>query len=243
MFGKYKCKKEVNEIFTKYGFHPLLVEGSGFPEDFLMFTSYIYLMGNTLFLHPMGKEPESSYASLRKVFSKIEYDWCTYIETRKELPDEEFHAKMQQKRQEQLATYKEDLAEEYRKVLELEYRDGTVRFPAQITPYCSDTKVKSQYGNWEINYSPKIISFIQLPVDDSLQHQATLFAENWILKRPCKLVSVYFGREIPVSAYQTLFQMFSEIFRIMNAYQIQEFEEKKDDRQYQYRSDWNPAEF
>lgn len=227
--------RKIENVFDKYGYSPALIVGQDFPDNLLMFESEFHSIGTSMFCHPgdvFWNNPMYRMLGSTEIRTLLGDDYVDSVEE----PYYQLRSLIANE-----CSCKEEIFPVYQKILKPELRHGLVRFMYRQEHYKKDTKVKSKYGNYILNYSPEL-TFISDP-PESADAFAEVCADYCAGDKPCCVMKVYIGREIKEEEVPDISSMMREVMSIINNYSIAEYKKKRNNSEYQYRNDWNPADF
>lgn len=135
-----------------------------------------------------------------------------------------------------------NLTQAYVNLMTVEASMGCVRVPVLLNHLYQDAKVKSHYGEYNVSYSP-VMHEVPLTGADAIEQTARLFATAYIKEEPMSVITVKCNKAIRPRDYLLVQSVISEFCELANVYAQEEFEEKKNDEEYQHRFDDDPLKF
>lgn len=245
-----KEKAKIEKIFKRYGVRPMRVRGQEVPDSFMMFEGYMLLAGRDVRLTRFTKLDGSSgwhdeLSDAQHLFDEALFAFEENIR-KQNLSPEDTREKMRVERKALVERHMESVRIAYENALREELKNGLIRIVYIPETLDKTATVQSYYMDRQINYSPTITNIAKPAcVNDTnvIEKMANLFAHAYLDPLPCALMSVYLGNEISEDEVSRIYDMMAEVFDVLNAYEVREFQRKKNDKKYQHRDDCDPALF
>lgn len=134
----------------------------------------------------------------------------------------------------------DDLVSYYEKALCRAMQIGLLYLPCVYKRYDLLANIKSNFGDYDINYSPVITEVT--PVS-SIKDIATIFANAVKNNTACGCVCICVEDNVQENFLSNYCKIFSDFSNIYNKYLINEFNEKRNNVKYQHRNDFDPSLF
>ena len=132
------------------------------------------------------------------------------------------------------------LVSAYKTLMTEELKAGVVRIPCIYTVHDHTANVKSNYGNYTINYSPRLTTITKLK---TMQEIANHFALMTLENKTCGVITLVCKNAISENYIPEFVKMLTSISDEENSRRIEEFTHKKNDKKYQHRDDDDPSAF
>ena len=158
------------------------------------------------------------------------------------MSDEEYESAREQFHKAAYAKFYEPLRKAYIRLMTEEAKLGGVRVPVRYQLLDETARVPSKYGDWTVRYSP-VLTEALLTEPKAIAATAAMFAEAYLMETPCSVITIHFKRAMREIDYFKAQSVLGEFFYTINDYLIEEFEEKKNNEEYRYRNDDDPALF
>ncbi len=245
-----KEKAKIEKIFKRYGVRPAHIQGQHVPDSFMLFEGYMLLAGRDVTLTRFAKLDGSfvrhdELSDAQYLFDAKLFELEENIR-KQNLSPEDTREKFCVERTDLVERHLESVRTAYENALREELRNGLVRIVYIPERFDKTATVQSYYMNFQINYSPTITTIARpVCVNDTtvIEKMANLFARAYLEPLPCALMSVYLGNEISEDEVSRIYDMMVEVFDVLNAYHVEEFQRKKNNKKYQHRDDCDPATF
>ena len=241
-------KKAITQIFKKYGYKPVSIEGSHLP-DFMMFQGWMKFAGTDVSLvvtsQKIRQEELVSHQKLWKIHGDLDsarYKACDSFRG-EDVSVEQWKEKATAFLKGQYEAQGEQLKAAYEDALKEELKVGLVRIAYLPELLDQEAKAKSHYHDGLVNYSPVLLYITKLSSDNMLENMAELFTQAYMRLTPCSLIDVYLGREIQEKELLDVYTMMGDVLCVLNRWKTAEFLKKKDNVKYQHRHDVDPSKF
>lgn len=218
---KRECRKQFRTICQKYNNKIQMISGKSLPEFIRQCNNYIQLAGRAIVLPPTFRLTDKggeNYHQARRALRDI----TDIIATS---PSDTCSVSLEQ------------LSKAYFDLLKAELQAGFVRVPCICSPYQPDANVRSNYGAWEVNYSPELIAIKPMV---SLEALAEHFADCLLSNKRCDLLTFEFKHSVAEEEFAWVQEIAIQLSELFKQYFIEEFKDKQYDREYQHRDDWDP---
>jgi hypothetical protein len=139
--------------------------------------------------------------------------------------------------------YFPQIHDSYKDVLTEELKHGLVRVYYLKQPFNESAEIKSNHGDWKLNYSPKVFNVLEPAEGDILNSCASLCAKSFLEPLPCYTFKLYLGKEANENDIIKLSMMMNEIMNVLNHYSIKEYSKKRNNNKYRHRNDFNINNF
>lgn len=243
-----KEKAKIEKIFKQYGVRPMCIRGQDVPDSFMMFEGYMLLAGRDVRLARFTKLDGSSgwHDELRDAQYRFDEAFDAVEENirKQNLSPGDTREKMRVERKVLVERHIESVRIAYENALREELKNGLVRVVYIPETLDKTATVQSYYMDCQVNYSPTITNIAKPAcVNDAnvIEKMANLFAHAYLEPMPCSLMSVYLGNEVSEAEVFRVYDMMAEVFDVLNAYEVKEFQRKKNNKKYQHRDDCDPA--
>ena len=132
------------------------------------------------------------------------------------------------------------LVSAYKTLMAEELKAGVIRIPCMYSVHDHTANVKSNYGSYTINYSPKLTTITTLK---TIQEIANHFALANLENKTCGVITLVCKTAVMENQIPDFIKMLTSISDEENSRRIEEFTHKKNDKKYQHRDDDDPSKF
>ncbi len=142
-----------------------------------------------------------------------------------ELPPEEQAMAQAKYRQQNYDALYEKMRNAYVTLLREEIKHGCVRIPVKYQFLDETAMVKNIYGGVVPNSSP-VLTEVLSTAPNALEMTAHIFAESFILHKPCSVLTVYFKRSVREQDYHKVQCLMREFMHHVNDYYVDTYHAK-----------------